>query len=267
MKIISQIALISLCGVASAFTGYQPTTLGNTRLSMSAEDIKTSTAPSIDQSSAVSDDGNVMPLAPKMSQSMPFMTRPAMLTGELSGDVGFDPLGFAKSNAELMNYREAEVKHARLAMLAAAGWPISELFDKKLASVLGMIPAVDDGNRVPSLLNGGLGKVSPAYWVACIIGAAAIDLYGVSKRQASDKSYLPGDLGFDPLGVMDKVGDDGQKWMRLAEIKNGRLAMIAVVGFAFQEAITKIGVVDETPVFFYPLGQAMKMFINSGYIN
>ena len=66
---------------------------------------------------------------------------------------------------------------------------------------------------------------------------------------------------------MDKVGDNGQKWMRLAEIKNGRLAMIAVVGFAFQEAITKIGVVDETPVFFYPLGQAMKMFTNSGYIN
>merc|ERR1740115_288842 len=111
--------------------------------------------------------------------SLPFMARPDALTGSMAGDAGFDPLGFAKTDADLMNYREAEVKHARLAMLAAAGWPISELFDKKLASVLGMIPAVDDGNRVPSLLNGGLGKVSPAYWVACIIGA-------------SDKSYLPG---------------------------------------------------------------------------
>ena len=30
--------------------------------------------------------------------------------------------------------REAEVKHSRLAMLAAAGWPISELLDGPLSS-------------------------------------------------------------------------------------------------------------------------------------
>ena len=45
-------------------------------------------------------------------------------------DVGFDPLGFAKNKEDLLNYREAEIKHARLAMLAAAGWPLSELFGK-----------------------------------------------------------------------------------------------------------------------------------------
>ena len=51
------------------------------------------------------------------SQALPFMARPAALDGSLAGDVGFDPLGFAKSSEDLMNYREAEVKHARLAML------------------------------------------------------------------------------------------------------------------------------------------------------
>ena len=69
----------------------------------------------------------VLLAVPAMSQSMPFMARPAALDGSLAGDVGFDPLGFAKSSDDLMNYREAEIKHARLAMLAAAGWPISEL--------------------------------------------------------------------------------------------------------------------------------------------
>ena len=59
------------------------------------------------------------PELPQMSQSMPFMQRPAALTGELAGDVGFDPLGFAKSEEDLMNYREAEIKHARLAMLVS----------------------------------------------------------------------------------------------------------------------------------------------------
>jgi hypothetical protein len=55
----------------------------------------------------------------QMSESLPFMERPAALDGTLAGDVGFDPLGFAKSKNDLMNYREAEIKHARLAMLAA----------------------------------------------------------------------------------------------------------------------------------------------------
>ena len=58
-------------------------------------------------------------IIPEMSQSMPFMERPTALTGELAGDVGFDPLDFAKTREDLMNYREAEIKHARLAMLVS----------------------------------------------------------------------------------------------------------------------------------------------------
>lgn len=205
------------------------------------------------------------PELPAMSQSMPFMARPAALTGALAGDVGFDPLGFAKSEEDLMNYREAEVKHARLAMLAAAGWPISEVFDKKIATALSMSPLVDAADRAPSVLNGGLGKVSPVYWIGCIGAAAAVEFYGINKAKSGDESYFPGSLGFDPLGVYPKE-KEGQQRMQLAEIKNGRLAMIAIFGFAIQEFISKVGVVDETPFFFFPLAQTLKMYTNSGYI-
>lgn len=201
---------------------------------------------------------------PEMSQSMPFMKRPAALTGVFAGDVGFDPLGFAKSEEDLMNYREAEIKHARLAMLAAAGWPLSELFDKKIAAVLGMAPLLDSSDRVPSLLNGGLGKVSPVYWIACVGLSAAIDAYGISRKNGKD--YTPGDLGFDPFGLMPN-DEEGKKNMQLAEIKNGRLAMIAIVAFAVQEAVSKLGVIDETPLFFKPLGETLHQYANSGYIN
>ena len=47
---------------------------------------------------------------------------PLILDGTLAGDVGFDPIGFAKSTKTLYWMREAEVKHGRLAMLAAVGW-------------------------------------------------------------------------------------------------------------------------------------------------
>merc|ERR1712113_515889 len=200
-----------------------------------------------------------------MSQSLPFMERPMALTGALAGDVGFDPLGFSKTKDDLMNYREAEVKHARLAMLAAAGWPLSELFDKKIAATLNLDAVLDVGDRVPSILNGGLSKISPIYWLSCIGLAAAIDVYGVRKQSLNDPGYIPGDLGFDPLGVYPQ-DEEGQKWMQLAEIKNGRLAMIAITAFAFQEAVSKVGVVDETPFFFFPLGTVMQEYANSGYV-
>jgi hypothetical protein len=203
---------------------------------------------------------------PTKSMSLPFMDRPAALTGALAGDVGFDPLGFATSEADLMNYREAEVKHARLAMLAAAGWPLSEVFDKKIAVILGMNPLLDAADRAPSLLNGGLGKVSPIYWIACIGAAAAVEFYGINKSKINyDENYFPGNLGFDPFGVYPK-DEAGQQRMQLAEIKNGRLAMIAIFAFAIQEFVSKQGIVDETPFFFFPLLQTMKMYTNSGYI-
>eukprot|EP00594_Rhizosolenia_setigera_P007206 CAMPEP_0178940380 /NCGR_PEP_ID=MMETSP0789-20121207/777_1 /TAXON_ID=3005 /ORGANISM="Rhizosolenia setigera, Strain CCMP 1694" /LENGTH=234 /DNA_ID=CAMNT_0020619413 /DNA_START=257 /DNA_END=961 /DNA_ORIENTATION=+ len=209
----------------------------------------------------ISSDGSA---SMKMSQSLPFMENPSVLTGELAGDVGFDPLGFAKTSEDLMNYREAEVKHARLAMLAAAGWPMSELLDKKLALAFGMAPLVDGSDRVPSLLNGGLGKVSIGYWLGCLGLAAAVDLYGTSRKSSLEYAQ-PGDLGFDPLGLYPE-DKEGQLRMQLAEIKNGRLAMIAIFGFAVQEFVTKMGVVDETPAFFMPASAALKMYTNQGYI-
>ena len=38
--------------------------------------------------------------------------------------------------------------------------------------------------------------------------------------------------------------------METAEIKNGRLAMLAITGMAAQEVITGMAVVEQTPFFF-----------------
>jgi len=63
-------------------------------------------------------------------------------------------------------------------------------------------------------------------------------------------------LWFDPLGLYP-ADEQGQKRMELAEIKHGRLAMVAVVGYVVQEYVTKIGVVDETPFFFEPITESV----------
>jgi hypothetical protein len=218
-----------------------------------------STTTSIQVATSPNEDNDIFserptePVLPKYSQSIPFLGRPKELTGELAGDVGFDPMGFAKNRDLLIEYREAEVKHSRIAMLASVGWVIAELYDQPIAAAFQMQPVLGTSARVPSLFNGGMEKVSPVWWGFCLGLTAAIDLYGI-QRARSVEGYTPGDLGFDPLNLYPSSDDsEARENMQLAEIKHGRAAMIAITAFSVQEFVTKVGVVEETPWFFKPM--------------
>ena len=97
---LSLVAFSALAGTATAFAPSSPivASSASTALRMSAEPL----AAEIEEPVAAT------PSLPAKSQSIPFMARPAALDGSLAGDVGFDPLGFAKTKEDLMNYREAE---------------------------------------------------------------------------------------------------------------------------------------------------------------
>merc|ERR1712100_578282 len=95
-----------------------------------------------------------------------------------------------------------------------------------------------------------MGKISPVYWVSVVAFAAAVEAlseYKKGQAKAADSqwmltgSYVPGDLGFDPLGLYTIFGksESGKMLMETAEIKNGRLAMLAITIYALEEAITK----------------------------
>ena len=122
---------------------------------------------------------------------------------------------------------------------------MAETLDRPIANLLGQPAIVDAADRNPSILNGGLEKVSPLYWATILIAASAIDLIQINKAN-TDPTYTPGDLGFDPLGLMPK-DDAGKKNMLAKELRNGRLAMIAVTAFAAQEYVASVGIVDQTP--------------------
>jgi len=197
----------------------------------------------------------------EMSQAIPFMERPSVLNGDLAGDFGFDPLKLAKNKEALWSYREAEVKHARLAMLAAAGWPLSELWDRNIAEYFGIETTLDDADRVPFFFNvEGLQKISPEFWGFCLGLTAAIDTYGFRRARSEIPGYIPGDLGWDPLGLYP-VDLESRKRMQLQEILHGRTAMLAVTGYASQEAISNVGVVDETPLFFFPITETAEQVL------
>jgi len=174
------------------------------------------------------------------SKAIPFMSRPKYLNGSFAGDVGFDPLGFVKSTEDLIKYREAEIRHARLAMLAAVGWPLSEVLNKKLASIMNLSPALDLNGKAPNPITD-FAKIDPYFLLAVVVLGSGVEIYGRTRSFDKVSGYHPGNLGFDPLNLYPEENKE-QRLMQKAEIKHGRTAMMAIVFYALEETFTKHGV-------------------------
>ena len=201
----------------------------------------------------------------------PELPRPALLDGTHAGDYGFDPAGLCTTNAELYNQMEAEVRHCRLAMLCAAGWPMAELWGQDWFD--GYFLA--DGGRAPSILNGGLisDVQFPPLPTLFVLGFFALygqqelktlgtlkcqTLYGnVHKKDLEGLGEewpwgVAGDEDFDPLGLYGLLGNDavGRFTMRELELNHGRVAMLAVLSYVMLESVTHVPVVQLTPFLF-----------------
>merc|ERR1712232_669805 len=174
-----------------------------------------------------------------MSDSLPFMPRPISLTRKLAGDVGFDPFNFADTEEKLEWQRTAELKHSRIAMLAAVGWPVSEFLHKPLAHMFHLTPLLvgTAGDRVPSILNGGLDQVNPLYWGIVLAVAGSIEVLQLNNTNKESSSML-----WDPLGLYPENPNE-QKQVEKAEIDFGRFAMLGITGFAIQEFFTMKAVI------------------------
>ena len=182
-----------------------------------------------------------------MSASLPFLRRPALLDGTLPGDRGFDPFNFAFDANSLYWQRRAEIKHARLAMLASAGWLSAELLHGPIARALDLPLMLASGDRVPSILNDGLSHAAfPAFWIATIALAAAVEI-GESVKENSSSRLDPSDMGFDPLSLLEGKTKKQKFFLREAELFYGRLGMLAITGFAVQEFFLHSAVVDQMP--------------------
>jgi hypothetical protein len=180
-------------------------------------------------------------------------------------DYGFDPLGLSKVTSpafglvedELLrtnSLRDAELRHGRLAMLAAAAWPIQELVHPSLAKLAGAPELLSDG-RSPSVLNGGLtvGPV-PIFLAFFAVAIGYLDVKAEeTKAQVSAEDWIPGYYSFDPLNLVGGMSPLAIKNMQAKEINNGRLAMVAVLAYVVQEAQTGEPVISVSEQFFTPL--------------
>jgi hypothetical protein len=164
----------------------------------------------------------------------------------VTGPLGFfDPLGFCSADditkGRINFYREAELKHGRVGMLAALGFLVGENFH----------PLFGGNVDVPSYL---AFQQTPlqTFWPYVVFAIAIPEIFSVfsfetpalfARREKGGmvwsirSDYELGDLGFDPLGL--KPTDPAElREMQAKELNNGRLAMIAAAGMIAQELAT-----------------------------
>lgn len=165
-----------------------------------------------------------------MSKSIPYAECPPKLDGTMAGDVGFDPLGF--SNKYDLNFlREAELKHGRICMLAMLGWVFPE--------AVYHLPNEIYSQTNPLYAVGSVGFLPIAQIVLFIIVCEAASY----KHVYEDKCKEPGNLGLDVFGILKNP--NRKKHYELAEVKNGRLAMVAIGGAIHHALLTNVGLVEQ----------------------
>jgi len=134
----------------------------------------------------------------------------------------FDPMGLSQDkDDETMNYyREAELKHGRVAMAACLGWyfdagGVHPAFNSQLSS-----DPLEAAKQLPLV-----------GWLQFVLGCGAIEWLALQIK--TRPGYQPGDL----LGASYWVDDSDAGWLdyQNKEINNGRLAMCAIMGMITQD--------------------------------
>jgi len=151
-----------------------------------------------------------------VSEDIPF--EPSQQLGALAPLGFFDPAGFTKIGGEsgFRSLRAAELKHGRVAMLAAVG-AVSQHYIR--------FPGYE---KVPSGL-GALTSYPSNYGFAALLLLAGVMEFSVWAENPNEE---PGDFG-DPFGLGMYDTD-----MRNREINNGRFAMFAIIGILAAELYT-----------------------------
>jgi len=165
------------------------------------------------------------------------------LPGALAPLGFFDPLGFSK-DADLntvKRYREAEVMHGRVSMMAVLGYLIGE---STPTITYGMdVHHTIANNQIPEIP----GTVLFPFFLAINIAEALRASIGwvepgLGPLFSLREKYYPGDLGFDPLGFKPDAKDFAS--MQTKELNNGRLAMLAAAGMCAQEQVNGQGILE-----------------------
>lgn len=137
----------------------------------------------------------------------------------------------------LRDYREAEIRHGRLAMLAASFWPLQELLDRFVLSDDQFGPLIYGTVTLPYF---------PLMMTAIMLLLGYLDIYSEAIKDMDQigEAFLPGDCFWDPLYILQDAPDRMKRNMQERELFNGRAAMLAVAAYIIEESITHQALIE-----------------------
>jgi len=152
----------------------------------------------------------------------------------ITGPLGFfDPLGFCTgaSEGKIKFYREAEIKHGRVAMLASVGFVVGESFHPMWGGNID-VPSYIAWQETP--LQDATPVVVFIFLIHELLSVFTFNSPFGGELWTIRSDYANGDLDWDPLGLKPSSPSE-LKEMQTKEINNGRLAMIGIIGMIGQE--------------------------------
>jgi len=168
------------------------------------------------------------------------------------GEYVWDPLKLSKSaTAETFRwYRQAELKHGRVSMLAIAGllnqhyWRFQGLELDSFDGGLGL--SSNSFDATPNGFAAVMGGAGPYLGVLVLLA-------GILELRSSDDGREPGNFG-DPVGIVGSntngfVCRYDEQW-RNFELNHGRLAMFGIIGAVTAEYVTGLDTFEQWAVTF-----------------
>jgi Chlorophyll A-B binding protein len=159
----------------------------------------------------------------------------------------------------LRDYREAEIRHGRLAMLAAVFWPLQEMLDRFVFDAFDESSIGYGGIGGPLFLQTITLPYFPLLMTAIMLLLGYLDIYSQSIKDM-DKlgdAFLPGDCFWDPLQILVGSNELSKRNMQERELFNSRAAMIAIASYLLEEFTTGTAIVDlpRNQLLFIPIYQ------------
>jgi len=161
------------------------------------------------------------------SPALPFLDYPEQLAGWVGGEKGFDPLGISFIFPTYY-MRECELKHGRVCMLATLGWIATDLGARFPGEMFQSVSTIQAHDKMVEL-----GLMQP--FLATV---GVVEVYGGWLWKNGQAGEIKRDAGDFFLGkkFLPKEEEKANE-MRLKELENGRLAMLAFGGICTQAVL------------------------------
>lgn len=159
----------------------------------------------------------------RLTSAPSYKMKEPVIRGSTPPFENFDPFQFSKDEKRAVFFREAELKHGRIAMIASVTIPLVEQFTHKTG--------IHEFDKLPTNMK------------LLVIGTMFMSEFSsmfrgwenpVKKPFSLRQDYQPGDYEFSTI---DLTTEESGKLLD-KELNNGRLAMIGALGMIAQELVT-----------------------------